>query len=199
MSSPEWVSAAPPHTVGLFCPRNCQYSFPIASSMRLSCALTSGRGIFAACRDSNAHLQEDWVSLDGMVQFLPSHLAPAAQEALSTLPAPPEEHMGESQAEAWAASLGKAIPQRHVFGGPEREVRRNFNERPNKRGMGLRIESHPLLIAETRCDGRLPTSPFLTSSEVLNEGMKFPIRPSKNTSGLPVYLGYGIQRPRVFR
>jgi hypothetical protein len=111
----------------------------------------------------------------------------------------PEEHMGESQAEAWAASFGKAIPQRHVFGGPEREVRRNFNERPNKRGMGLRIESHPLLIAETRCDGRLPTSLFLTSSEVLNKGMKFPIRPSKNTSGFPVYLGYGFQRPRVFR
>jgi hypothetical protein len=73
--------------------------------------LTSGRGIFAACTDSNAHLQEDWVPLDGMIQPLPAHLTPTAQEALSTLPAPPEEDKGESQAEAWAASFVKAMKE----------------------------------------------------------------------------------------
>jgi hypothetical protein len=73
--------------------------------------LTSGRGIFAACTDSNAHLQEDWVPLEGMIQPLPAHLTPTAQEALSTLPAPPEEHLGESQAEAWAASFVKAMKE----------------------------------------------------------------------------------------
>jgi hypothetical protein len=73
--------------------------------------LTSGRGIFAACTDSNAHLQEDWVPLEGMIQPLPAHLTPTAQEALSMLPAPPEEHLGESQAEAWAASFVKAMKE----------------------------------------------------------------------------------------
>jgi hypothetical protein len=73
--------------------------------------LTSGRGIFAACTDSNAHLQEDWVPLEGMIQSLPAHLTPVAQEALSTLPSLPEEDKGESQAEEWAASFVKAMKE----------------------------------------------------------------------------------------
>jgi hypothetical protein len=74
--------------------------------------LTSGRGIFAACSDSNTQPRQEGSGLmEEEVQPLPARLTPAAQEALSTLPAPPEEHMGESQAESWAASFVRAMKE----------------------------------------------------------------------------------------
>jgi hypothetical protein len=74
--------------------------------------LTSGRGIFAACSDSHTQpRQEGCGSTEEEVHPLPARFTPAAQEALSTLPAPPEEHMGEWRAEAWAASFVKAMKE----------------------------------------------------------------------------------------
>ena len=74
--------------------------------------LTSGRGIFAACSDSDTQPKQDgWGRMEEEVQPLPARLTPAAQEALSTLPAPPEEHLGEWRAEAWAASFVQAMKE----------------------------------------------------------------------------------------
>jgi hypothetical protein len=74
--------------------------------------LTSGRGIFAASSDSDTQpKQEGWGRMEEEVQPLPARLTPAAQEALSILPAPPEEHLGVWRAEAWAASFVKAMKE----------------------------------------------------------------------------------------
>jgi hypothetical protein len=74
--------------------------------------LTSGRGIFAASSDSNTQPRQEGSGFTKEeVQPLPARITPAAQEALSTLPAPPEEHFGQWQAEAWAASFVQAMKE----------------------------------------------------------------------------------------
>jgi hypothetical protein len=92
--------------------RELETVFPNPHIREALVPLTSGRGILAACSDSYIALTRDeWGNVEEEVQPLPARLTPAAQEALSRLPAPPEEHMGESQAEAWAASFVKAMKE----------------------------------------------------------------------------------------
>jgi hypothetical protein len=92
--------------------RELETVFPNPHIREALVPLTSGRGILAACSDSYITLTRDeWGNVEEEVQPLPARLTPAAQEALSRLPAPPEEYMGESQAEAWAASFVKAMKE----------------------------------------------------------------------------------------
>jgi hypothetical protein len=76
--------------------------------------LNGGRGIFADGSDFDFGTElweDDWGNRGERVKSLPARLTPAAQEALSRLPKPPEEHRGASDAAAWAASFVKAVKE----------------------------------------------------------------------------------------
>ena len=94
--------------------RELETIFPNPHIREALVPLTGGRGILAACSDSDSYralTRDEWGNVEKEVHPLPARLTPAAQEALSRLPAPPEEYMGESQAEAWAASFVKAMKE----------------------------------------------------------------------------------------
>jgi hypothetical protein len=94
--------------------RELETVFPNPHIREALVPLTGGRGILAACSDSDSYrvlTRDEWGNVEEEVHPLPARLTPAAQEALSRLPAPPEEYMGESQAEAWAASFVKAMKE----------------------------------------------------------------------------------------